>query len=80
MELWRELLINALQNKTNNINYINDSVIKNIIDSECYKILLQIKQTINNDNLSDEECFYKIERLICLLEENNLFCNRHDFG
>ena len=80
MELWRELLINALQNKTNNINYINDSVIKNIIDSECYKILLQIKQTINNDNLSDEECFYKIEHLICLLEENNLFCNRHDFG
>ena len=80
MELWRELLISGLQNENNKFDCINDKTLKEIVESRCYKVLLQIKQIIEDENLLDEDCFIKIEEIICALEENNIFCNRHDFG
>ena len=80
MELWRELLINGLQNENYKFNYINDKTLKEILESSCYKVLLQIKQTIDDERLLDQDCFIKIEEIICALEENNIFCDRHDFG
>ena len=80
MELWRELLISGLQNENDEIDYISDKKLKEIIESRCYKVLLQIKQTIEDERLSDQDCFIKIEQIICMLEENNIFCDRHDFG
>ncbi len=44
MELWRELLISGLQNENNKFDYINDKTLKEIVESRCYKVLLQIKQ------------------------------------
>ena len=80
MELWRELLISGLQNENNKFDYINDKTLKEIVESRCYKVLLQIKQIIKDERLLDQDCFMKIEKIICALEENNVFCNRHDFG
>ncbi len=80
MELWRELLISGLQDESYKFDYINDTTLKEIVENRCYKVLLQIKQTIENENLLDQDCFIKIEEIICKLEENNIFCNRHDFG
>lgn len=80
MELWRELLISGLQNENNKFNFINDNTLKEILERKCYEVLLQIKQTIENDKLSDEDCFIKIEEIINTLEKNNIFCDRHDFG
>lgn len=80
MELWRELLISGLQNENNNLDYIDDKILKEITESRCYQVLLQIKQTIEDERLSDQDCFVKIEKIICTLEENKIFCNRHDFG
>ena len=80
MELWRELLISGLQNESKKFNFVNDNVLKDIIEKTCYKILLQIKQFINNKNFSDKDCFIKIEEILHILETNNILCDRHDFG
>ncbi len=80
MELWRELLISGLQNETYNLDCIDDKTLKEIVDSRSYQVLLQIKQTIEDKRLLDQDCFIKIEKIICLLEDNQIFCDRHDFG
>ena len=80
MELWRELLISGLQNDNYEIDRIDEKILRQIVLNKCYKALLQIKQIIENEKLSDEDCFMKIEKIICALEENNILCGRHDFG
>ncbi len=80
MELWRELLISGLQNENYKLEYISDKIIKDIIEKRSYEVLLQIKQVIDNEKLSDKDCFIKIEEVLCVLEKNNIFCDRHDFG
>ncbi len=80
MELWRELLISGLQDENNKFQCVNDNVLKQIIENKCYKVLLQIIKTLDDQRLSDNVCFVKIEEIICKLEENNLHCDRHDFG
>ena len=73
-------MINGLQNENNKFDFINDKTLSEILKNECYKVLLQIKQTIVDERLSDEDCFIKIEEIMGVLEENNIFCNRHDFA
>ena len=48
----------------------------------CYvpKDLEEFDLLIEDKELSDEDCFIKIEKIISALEENNIFCDRHDFG
>ncbi len=80
MDLWRELLISGLQNEDSKLNYINDEILKDILLDKCYKVLLQIKETLEDERLLDEDCFMKIEEIMCVLDKNKIFCNRHDFG
>ena len=79
MELWRELLINGLQND-DKINSINDKVLKEILENEIYQVLLKVKKTIDDETLADKDCFDKLEEILNVLEENNISCIRHDFG
>ena len=60
MELWKELLISGLQNGYDVLESINDSALKKIIEDKSYKVLLEIKEVLNDSNLTDEDCFYKI--------------------
>ena len=80
MELWREVLISGLQNENNKLDYINDKILKELIDIQSYSILLQIKLLLEDEKLEDEDCFIKIEKILCKLGENGVFCDRHDFG
>lgn len=80
MELWRELLISGLQNENYKFDYMNDKILKEITENRCYKILLEIKQTIEDKKLTDQDCFIKIEKILFLIEKNGVFCDRHDFG
>ena len=46
-----------------------------------YRILLEIKNIVADDDLDDNECFEKIERIVELFESNGYnYGNRHDFG
>lgn len=80
MKLWKQLLINGLQNELNEVDFLTDENIKKILDIKSYKILLQIVQVLENNNLQDEDCFYKIEEIINILQENGVLVDRHDFG
>lgn len=80
MELWRELLIGGLQNENYEIAGICDKVLKEIIENRSYKVLLRLKETIEDASLTDESCFMKLEKILSTLEDNCIFCDRHDFG
>ncbi|MGN0796910.1 MAG: hypothetical protein ACI4M5_01755 [Christensenellales bacterium] len=80
MELWRELLISGLQNEDYKLDCIDDKTLKEIVEIRSYQVLLQIKRIIEDERLLDCDCFIKIEEIICALEENKIFCDRHDFG
>ena len=76
MERYEELLLSAWRK---NPTLQNELVA--FLQSECYIALEKIKAIIADDTLSDSECFMKIERIICILE--NLGSdggNRHDYS
>ena len=80
MELFKELLAKLVQEEKIQVVFPQISDINKTIESACYVALSQIKEIINNDNISDKECFIKIEEIISVLQKNGIdFGNRHDF-
>lgn len=52
-----------------------------IVEGRCYLALQKIKAIIEDDSLEDEECFAKIEEIVCVFEEmGSNGGGRHDFG
>lgn len=82
MSLYREILINSLEKEKNQILLSSaNSDLTEIVESKCYVALQQIKEILEDDSLEDENCFMKIEKIVCLFEELGSDCaNRHDFG
>ncbi len=79
MELYKELLINALNQGTIEIKF-NDCNINQLLELKCYKLLCEIKNILLNDSLNDTDCYEKIECIVCLFEQNGISCGtRHDF-
>ena len=69
MQLYKEILTQILSNQEIHITFpnlnINPTV---IIQSESYQALQKIKAVIHDDSLTDNECFMKIEEIICIFE------------
>ena len=52
-----------------------------IVDGVCYQALHQIREILADPSLSDPECFDRIEKIVCVLEELGSDAgSRHDFG
>jgi len=52
-----------------------------IIKKRCYKALREIKKVLEDDSLEDEECFERIEEIVCIYERIGSDGGvRHDFG
>ena len=77
MELWKELLVFGLESGDN--EFVDNETIKELVNTTSYKALLSIKEVLDDLKLSDEECFFKIEKIILALEEKGIFTERHDF-
>ena len=82
MELYQEILAKLLTQQKVEIVFPDLSEnIEELVKAECYKILSEIKTILEDDSLTDQECFMKIEKIVCLFEEAGFGCKtRHDFG
>lgn len=82
MELYQELLADLIKQGEIQIAFPNqDCDINALLESECYQTLQKIKAIISDDNLDDESCFIKIEKIICEFEAiGSNGGNRHDWG
>ena len=81
MELYAQILSKILENKEVNVIFPEIKINANeIIENECYKALCEIRAIIDDDKISDEECFLRIEKIIQLFEKwDCLEGYRHDF-
>ena len=81
MNLYQEILCNLLQNERIEVNFPNIPAMVNLVELKCYEALRKIKEILEDDTLSDKECFLKIEEIVCILEELGSDAGkRHDFG
>ena len=54
---------------------------KEIVETESYRLLQEIRHILADDTLTDGECYRKIEAILCLLEDaGSDGGGRHDFG
>lgn len=52
-----------------------------IVEGQCYQAICQIYEILNDDHLSDPECFAKIEQIVAIMEKLGPGAGcRHDFG
>ena len=83
MELYQEILCHVLANEKVQVSFpelIHTDVTK-IVELECYKALAKIKAILEDDALTDSECFQQIEEIVCTFEElGSNGGSRHDFG
>ncbi|MBR5022527.1 MAG: hypothetical protein IKY18_04940 [Oscillospiraceae bacterium] len=81
MDLYKEILSHALMQGEVKITFPGDACdITKIVESECYQALQKIKAIIQDDSLTDKECFMKIEEIVCVLESAGSDGGfRHDF-
>lgn len=82
MELYKEILSHALMCGEIPITFTGkDPDIASLMESKCYQSLQKIKDIIQDDSLSDNDCFDKIEEILCALEDiGSTGGSRHDFG
>ena len=82
MQLYKEILAHILSNEEIQITFPNLKISPTeIIQSESYQALQKIKAVIQDDSLTDSECFMKIEEIICVFESlGSSGGSRHDFG
>ncbi|MCO7137543.1 hypothetical protein NIF40_08380, partial [[Clostridium] leptum] len=82
MQLYLEILKNILESEETHIVFPNLKMDpKEIVEIESYRALQNIKKVLEDDNLGDEECFEKIEEIVCIFESiGSNAGNRHDFG
>ena len=82
MELYKEILAQILSQQNAQIIFPDLHLdAAKIVELECYKALQKIKGIIEDDCLEDEECFKKIEEIVCVFEEmGSSGGGRHDFG
>jgi len=82
MELYKEILIGILKNEEVSVSFPNLHLdAEKIINLSSYQALKAIKNILHDDSLADNECFSKIEEIICLFEAlGSDGGTRHDFG
>ena len=81
MEFYKYLLAKLLENEEIKIVFPSLKISPSeMVEMRCYNALNEIKAIIEDDGYTDEECFLKIERIVCLLEDlGSSGGSRHNF-
>lgn len=82
MELYQEMLLKFLGGQKAEITFPQLNIEpEKILELQSYAALQKIKAIIEDDSQEDEECFMKIEQIVCLFEDlGSNGGTRHDFG
>ena len=84
MELYEEIILHALRNERAIISVSFPDMkldAQELVEATSYGALIGIQHILKDDSLNDEECFYKIEKIVRIFENMGSDCgNRHDFG
>lgn len=82
MELYKEILIHALKQESLLVTFSHPDIDeKEIVNTIRYQALLKIKAILENDSLSNADCFMQIEKIVEVFESFDLRISyRHDFG
>ena len=80
MELYAEILARALSEQRIQVT-ISGVDLQRLAEDTCCRALRDIKAILEDDTLSDETCFEKIEAIVRVYERlGSDGRNRHDFG
>lgn len=81
-DLFRDIFTKAIAAGKIQISFsCMDRTIAEVIEGECFQAIKRIKAILDDDTLDDPECFYKIDEIVCALEElGSNGGSRHDFG
>ncbi|MGM9629902.1 hypothetical protein [Butyricicoccus sp.] len=79
-ELYKELLAKEIADiLVQRMDFDIDA--EKLLELRSDQALEQIRQVIDDDTLSDPQCFERIEHIVCILEESGSSGGaRHDFG
>lgn len=80
MELYAEILAHALAERSIQVT-ISGADVQRLAEDACCRALRDIKAILEDDTLSDETCFAKIEAIVRVYERlGSDGGSRHDFG
>ncbi|MDY3619084.1 hypothetical protein [Agathobaculum sp.] len=82
MELYQDILREILARQRIEISFpdLQGVAPEKLIESASYTALRQIKEILENDTLSDADCFVRIEKIICVFERmGSRIEHRHGF-
>ena len=82
MELYRDMLYRILETEEFEILLPKWNMkVEEMMEMKCYQALQAIKRILEEDELEDEECFDRIEKIISVFETlGSGIYDRHDFG
>ena len=82
MELYRDMLCRILETEEFEILLPKWNMkVEEMMEMICYQALQAIKRILEEDELEDEECFDRIEKIISVFETlGSGIYDRHDFG
>ncbi|MBQ8733368.1 MAG: hypothetical protein IJY76_02590 [Anaerotignum sp.] len=82
MELYRDMLCKILETEEFEIMLPKWNMkVEEMMEMKCYQALQAIKRILEEDELEDEECFDRIEKIISVFETlGSGIYDRHDFG
>jgi hypothetical protein len=73
-----EMLLKILKDKL--YECANYNQIMSLLKERCFEILVEIRETLDDDSLEDDTCFFKIEKIVSIYENQGLDGGtRHDF-
>ena len=80
--LFCEILAQAMVSGKIQISFNGmDGTIAEVIEGRCFQAIQKIKAILDDETLDDPECFHRIEKIVCVLEElGSNGGSRHDFG
>lgn len=50
-----------------------------IAESEALKLIAKIKTILDDDDISDAECFHRIDEIVDAFNESGIYMHRHDW-